>query len=179
MMKHALVLPVLLPFAVAALMILVGDRRLGWQRALGLASCVALLLVAIAAVDRTSSGRVDVYPVGGWPAPFGIGLVLDRLAALMLAVTAVVAVAALASVLMAELGWDTRGRHCHPLFQLQLMGLNGAFITGDLFNLFVFFEVLLRARDMMPLPMVFMASTAMPIANKTFRLPRNRRIIVP
>jgi multicomponent K+:H+ antiporter subunit D len=145
MLKHALVLPVLLPFAVGALMILVGDRRLGWQRALGLASCVALLLVAIAAVDRTSSGRVDVYPVGGWPAPFGIVLVLDRLAALMLAVTAVVAVAALASVLMAEPGWDTRGRHCHPLFQLQLMGLNGAFITGDLFNLFVFFEVLLVA----------------------------------
>lgn len=144
-MTHAAIVPVLVPFACAALMILVGERRLGLQRALGLGSCIALVLVAIATVLRTSSGAIEVYRVGDWPAPFGIVLVLDRLAALMLALTAVVAVAALAAVLTAEPRWDTRGRHFHPLFQLQLMGLNGAFVTGDLFNLFVFFEVLLVA----------------------------------
>src|SRR3546814_13241831 len=42
-------------------------------------------------------------------------------------------------------GWDNRGRHFHALFQFQLMGINGAFLTGDVFNLFVFFEVLLIA----------------------------------
>ena len=144
-MTHAAIVSVLVPSACAALMVLVGDRRLRLQRALGLASCVTLVWIAIAAVLRTSSGAIDVYRLGDWPAPFGIVLVLDRLAALMLALTAVVAGAALAAVLTADPGWDTRGRHFHPLFQLQLMGLNGAFVTGDLFNLFVFFEVLLVA----------------------------------
>jgi multicomponent K+:H+ antiporter subunit D len=145
MMTHAAIVPVLLPFAVAILMVLLGDRRLGAQRALGVLSCGTLLLIAGRAVARTASGAIEVYQVGDWPAPFGIALVLDRLAALMLALTAVVAVASLAAALTARPAEDTRGRHFHALFQLQLMGLNGAFLTGDLFNLFVFFEVLLIA----------------------------------
>ena len=88
---------------------------------------------------------VQPYFVGDWPAPFGIVLVLDRLAALMLAIAAVIALAALAAAVAGERPWDARGRFFHPLFQFQLMGLNGAFLTGDLFNLFVFFEVLLVA----------------------------------
>ena len=144
-MTHAAIASVLVPSACAALMLFIGDRRLRAQRVLGLVSCVTLVLIAIAAVLWTSSGAIEVYRLGDWPAPFGIVLVLDRLAALMLALTAVVGGAALAAVLTADPGLDTRGRHFHPLFQLQLMGLNGAFVTGDLFNLFVFFEVLLVA----------------------------------
>ena len=144
-MTHTAIVSVLVPFASATLMLLIGDRRLRGQRALGLASCVTLVLIAIAAILRTSSGAIEVYRLGDWPAPFGIVLVLDRLAGLMLALTAVVAGAAFAAALTVDPGWDTRGRHFHPLFQLQLMGLNGAFVTGDLFNLFVFFEVLLVA----------------------------------
>ena len=144
-MTHAVIASVLVPFACAALMLLVGDRRLRLQRALGLASCMTLMVIAITAILRASSGAIEVYRLGDWPAPFGIVLVLDRLAGFMLALTAIVAGAALAAVLTADPGWDTRGRHFHPLFQLQLMGLNGAFVTGDLFNLFVFFEVLLVA----------------------------------
>jgi len=144
-MTHAAIVSVLVPFACAALMLLVGDRHLRVQRALGLVSCMTLVVIAITAILRTSSGAVEVYRLGDWPAPFGIVLVLDRLAAFMLALTALVAGAALAAVLTADPGWDARGRHFHPLFQLQLMGLDGAFVTGDLFNLFVFFEVLLVA----------------------------------
>jgi multicomponent K+:H+ antiporter subunit D len=145
MMAHAAVVPVFLPFACAIVMMLVGERRRGGQRALNVLSCAALALVAFAAVAHVSSGTIEVYRVGNWSAPFGIALVLDRLGALMLALTATVAVASLAAAMTAEPAWDTRGRHFHPLFQLQLMGLNGAFLTGDLFNLFVFFEVLLVA----------------------------------
>jgi multicomponent K+:H+ antiporter subunit D len=68
--------------------------------------------------------------------------VLDRLAAVMLLLTSVLAVGA---ILFAAARWDRAGVHFHPLFQIQLMGLNGAFLTADLFNLFVFFEVLLSA----------------------------------
>jgi multicomponent K+:H+ antiporter subunit D len=144
-MTHATIVPVLLPFTSAVVMILLGERRLGAQRVLGLLSCSTLVVIASAAVVRASSGAIEVYRLGDWPAPFGIALVLDRLAALMLALTAVVAGVSLAAALTATPAWDARGRHFHPLFQLQLMGLNGAFLTADLFNLFVFFEVLLIA----------------------------------
>ena len=144
-MTHATIVPVLLPFTCAVVMILLGERRLGVQRVLGVLSCGTLVVIASRAVVRASSGAIEVYRLGDWVAPFGIVLVLDRLAALMLVLTAVVAGVSLAAALTATPAWDTRGRHFHPLFQLQLMGLNGAFLTGDLFNLFVFFEVLLIA----------------------------------
>ncbi len=85
---------------------------------------------------------VAVYQLGNWQAPFGIVLVVDRLSALMLAVTSLLACAALAFSLAR---WHRVGQRFHVLFQLLLVGLNGAFLTGDLFNLFVFFEVLLAA----------------------------------
>jgi multicomponent K+:H+ antiporter subunit D len=144
-MTHATIVPVLLPFATAVVMILLGERRLTGQRVLGLLSCCTLAVIASAGVVRASSGAIEVYRLGDWPAPFGIVLVLDRLAALMLVLAAVVAGVSLVAALTAGPAWDTRGRHFHPLFQLQLMGLNGAFLTADLFNLFVFFEVLLIA----------------------------------
>ena len=89
-----------------------------------------------------ASGEPQIYYVGDWPAPFGIVLVLDRLSALMLGLSSALATA---SVLYAVDGDDARGTDFHPLFQFQLLGINGAFLTGDLFNLFVFFEILLIA----------------------------------
>lgn len=150
---HLAVLPVLLPAATAVLMLLIGDhggdahgghghRRLRWARAIALASCGLGLLLAARLALQADTGALTVYRVGDWPAPFGIVLVVDRLSALMLLLTACVA---LPVVVYASGGWDAHGRHFHPLFQFQLMGLNGAFVTGDLFNLFVFFEVLLIA----------------------------------
>ena len=83
-----------------------------------------------------------VYRLGDWPAPFGIVLVVDRLSALMLLLTSILASAA---VVFSLARWHRAGAHFHSLFQFLLMGLNGAFLTGDLFNLFVFFELLLAA----------------------------------
>jgi multicomponent K+:H+ antiporter subunit D len=103
---------------------------------------VLQLLLAIALALRADSGAVEVYLIGNWEAWVGIALALDRLAAIMLLTTAILGVAA---VLYACSGWDQRAPHFHALFQAQLMGLNGAFLTADLFNLFVFFEVLLIA----------------------------------
>jgi len=143
--SHALIVPVLLPAACAVLLLLAGDGRIRLQRAAALLVCLGLAAVALDALGRTAAGAIAVYRLGDWPAPFGIVLVLDRLAALMLALTAVVAPAALVAAMTGPEPWDRRGRFFHPLFQFQLMGLNGAFLTGDLFNLFVFFEVLLVA----------------------------------
>jgi multicomponent K+:H+ antiporter subunit D len=85
---------------------------------------------------------VQVYRVGDWPAPFGIVLVADRLSALMVLLAAALALAALVFSLAR---WHSGGPHFHSLVHFLLAGLNGAFLTGDLFNLFVFFELLLAA----------------------------------
>ncbi|HEX6307644.1 MAG TPA: monovalent cation/H+ antiporter subunit D [Longimicrobiales bacterium] len=142
MSGHLTILPVLLPFATGVLLLLVPGRSLKLQRAIGVTGVLLLLAVAAALLAASTQGGARVYHLGDWPAPFGIVLVLDRLSALMLALTAAIA---LLSLLQAVQGRDTAGPLFHPLFQLQLVGLNGAFLTGDLFNLFVFFEILLIA----------------------------------
>jgi multicomponent K+:H+ antiporter subunit D len=140
--SYWLVAPVVLPLLAAAVLLLLERTRPGWQRPLGLAAALAGLAVAGVLVLRAAGGEVAVHLVGNWPAPFGIVLVLDRLAALMVLLTAVLNLAAL---LWAFGGADREGLHFHALLQFQAMGLNGAFLTGDLFNLFVFFELLLAA----------------------------------
>ncbi|CAM3086439.1 multisubunit potassium/proton antiporter, PhaD subunit (TC 2.A.63.1.1) [Paracoccus aminovorans] len=142
-MSHALIAPVLLPAALGALIILAlrGDLRL--QRALSVASTALLLGLALGLNLLAADGVVRVYRLGNWAAPFGIVLVLDRLAALLLLLTA--ALALVVQLYAVGSGWDRRVRHFHALWQFQLMGLCGAFLTGDAFNLFVFFEVMLIA----------------------------------
>ncbi|HZP88185.1 MAG TPA: monovalent cation/H+ antiporter subunit D [Burkholderiales bacterium] len=135
------VLPVLLPALAAAGLVLL-RAHLVVQRAVSLIACIALIAIACRLLVEADSGSQIVYALGDWRPPFGIVLVVDRLSALMLLVTALLA---LPAVLSACGGEDDRGPFFHPLVQFQLMGLNGAFLTGDLFNLFVFFEVLLIA----------------------------------
>jgi multicomponent K+:H+ antiporter subunit D len=106
------------------------------------ASILALIAAAVALLGAADSRPVRVYPLGDWPAPFGIVLVADRLSAMMVLLAAVLGLAALAFSLAR---WHRAGPRFHSLLQFMLMGLNGAFLTGDLFNLFVFFELLLAA----------------------------------
>jgi multicomponent K+:H+ antiporter subunit D len=140
--SHWLVIPVILPALVAGILVLALRHDLLLQRIASLAATAACLAVGIGLLVQAAGGAVDVYELGNWPAPFGIVFVLDRLSALMVVLTGFLALLVL---LYAINGWDRRGRHFHALFQFQLMGLNGAFLTGDLFNLFVWFEVLLLA----------------------------------
>lgn len=141
-MNHLIVAPVLLPFFTAVLLLLTARQDRNWHRAVSVLATLALAGVSVALLGSAAAGGYEVYALGGWALPFGIILVLDRLSAGMVLLTAVVAVG---SLLYAIQGWDERGRNYHALFQFQLMGLNGAFLTGDIFNLFVFFEVLLIA----------------------------------
>lgn len=141
-MTNWIIAPAILPALTAALLILVWRRDIRMQRIVSVTATLALVGVAIFLYHLASDGEPRVYRVGAWPAPFGIVLVLDRLSATMLLLAAALA---LAVVVYASAGWDARGRHFHALFQFQLLGLNGAFLTGDIFNLFVFFEVMLIA----------------------------------
>jgi len=141
-LAHLPILPVVLPLLIGILLLALRSAPLALQRGISLAAALALIPLALALNDATADGTHLVYLLGNWVAPYGIVLVADRLAAWMLLTTALLAVFALA---YAVRGIDTQGRHFHVLFQLQLFGLNGAFLTGDLFNLFVFFEILLIA----------------------------------
>jgi multicomponent K+:H+ antiporter subunit D len=135
--------PILLP-ALAATASLVFWLRYRWLGAvISIGAIAGLVLIALLLLARASTGQPQAYALGGWPAPFGIVLLLDRLSALLLLLTAVLALAVAFHAWMT--GLDRKGWHFHPLLQFQLLGINGAFLTGDLFNLFVFFEVLLIA----------------------------------
>ena len=146
LMPHLIVVPILLPMVTAAVMLLLGDTRRPLKAIINVLSCVLGVGVAIALiywVQRLGGPQaVGVYLPGNWPVPYGIVLVVDRLSAMMLLLTSVLG---LGGVLYASARWHKAGVHFHPLFQLQLMGLYGAFLTADLFNLFVFFEIMLTA----------------------------------
>ncbi len=142
MMQHLIVLPVVLPLVAGILLLYRRQGAVRAKRLIGVIATSLLVVVGIALVARAAGGEVTYYALGGWQPPFGIVLVLDRLSALMVLLTAVLA---LGAVVFACAGDDERGSNFHGLFQWQLMGINGAFLTGDLFNLFVFFEVLLLA----------------------------------
>jgi multicomponent K+:H+ antiporter subunit D len=139
---HLPILPVILPLVAGIVLLALRNAPLALQRGLSVAATLALIPLALALAGTAVDGTHLVYKLGNWEAPFGIVLVADRLAAWMLLTTSLLAPFAL---LYALRGSDTQGRHFHVLFQLQLFGLNGAFLTGDLFNLFVFFEILLLA----------------------------------
>jgi len=139
-----IITPIVLPLLVAALQLLMGEKSRRAVTVLSIASCVTLVAIAAALLMSVSGeGALSaVYRIGDWPARFGIVLVADRLSALMVLLSSVLALAVLPAALAR---WQHRGGHVQPLLQFLLTGLHGAFLTGDLFNLFVFFEVLLAA----------------------------------
>ncbi len=142
-MNHWIIAPVVLPAMLAPLIAFVMRHDITLARAASVTGTLALGCIAVGLTVLAAGGGTHVYELGDWPAPFGIVLVLDRLSAMMVLLTAALALIVLIHVIAT--GWDNRGRHFHALFQFQLMGICGAFLTGDAFNLFVFFEVLLIA----------------------------------
>jgi multicomponent K+:H+ antiporter subunit D len=148
-LQHLPVLPIVIPLIAGAGMLLLSESQRAARVTIALtsmlgqfAAAVALLYLTTDAVTDIWTEGVGVYAIGAWPAPFGIVLVVDRLSAMMVVLGAAVALSALVYSLAR---WDRPGQPFHSLLQFLMMGLNGAFLTGDLFNLFVFFEVLLAA----------------------------------
>ena len=139
----ALVLPILVPLSTAAILLLAPKRPL-LQRWIALTGSILLLGSTFVLFRRVEAEGIQVLQVSGWPAPFGITLVADLLAAMLVVAVGVVGVAITAA---AFAGVDPRREAFgyHALIQILLMGVSGAFLTGDLFNLYVWFEVMLVA----------------------------------
>ncbi|MFP2903945.1 monovalent cation/H+ antiporter subunit D [Pyxidicoccus sp. 3LFB2] len=142
LMPHLLVAPILLPMLTAAAQLLLGEGKRPLKLVMGMTSILLGLAVSGMLLVWVEEASVVAYLPGNWPAPFGISLAVDRLSAAMLVVTWTLGGCALS---FASARWHRAGVHFHPMFQLQLMGLSGAFLTADIFNLFVFFEILLAA----------------------------------
>ena len=141
---HLIIAPILVPLIASALLLFFDERKRVQKAMISLASTIILLAIAVIlfGIESSPNGFDGVYLLGNWAAPFGIVLVVDGLSALMLLLAALLGVATLVFSLA---HWHAVGAHYHSMFQLLLVGLNGAFLTGDLFNLFVFFEVMLAA----------------------------------
>ena len=146
--QHLIIAPVVLPLLAAALLLFFDERERLLKATIAILTTVALLAISVVLLLRVhadgepGAGRIAVYLLGNWPPPFAITLVLDRLSALMLVLTSVLAI----PVFIFAIGrWQKAGPYFYTLLLLLLMGVNGAFLTGDIFNLFVFFEVMLAA----------------------------------
>jgi multicomponent Na+:H+ antiporter subunit D len=141
-------LPVLLPLLGAAAALLVGGRHPRVQRTLSIAVLSAVLAVSVALLLLADAGGAEAVSVGGWPVPLGIVLVVDRLSALMLVVAATVALGVLVFAVgqgAADGDEETPLSIFHPTFLVLIAGVANAFLAGDLFNLYVGFEILLTA----------------------------------
>ncbi len=146
MIRVLLPLPIVLPLLTAGLSVLL-SRRQRWQRALSVLTLTVGVVVAGWLLHVADTAGPAVVQLGGWAAPAGISLVADRLSALLLLVSALV----LLSVLLYAIGQGVAdGRRStlavfHPCYLVLAAGIALAFLTGDLFNLFVAFEVMLVA----------------------------------
>ena len=142
-MKSLLVLPILIPLlGGAAALLAVGARAA--QRVVAIVTTVALLASALLLLRSVSAGGVQAVQIGDWPVPFGITLVADQFSAIMVVLAGFMGL----TVAFYSLGTIDPPREAfgyYPLLLILLMGVNGAFLTGDLFNLYVWFEVMLMA----------------------------------
>lgn len=142
-MSHLVILPILLPLLTGLLLLLVPKRQRRFVHLLSLLSTALLTLVTLQLLFIANTGELVVYALGNWTPPFGIVLVLDRLSAVLLVLTSTLAFFSLLYTTADDV--PQGGLSFHSLTHFLLLGVNGAFLTGDIFNLFVFFEILLLA----------------------------------
>ncbi len=134
--------PLILPFATAVAAFLA--RSTPWGRRISVTGSVLHLLAAAALMWAVLDQGVVAAQMGQWPAPFGITLAADLLSAVMVVITAITGLA-VAVYALGDITERQEGLGFHALFHILLGGVTGAFVTGDLFNLYVWFEVMLIA----------------------------------
>lgn len=143
MSSFSLLLPILIPLA-GAILLLLGHRSLPYQRLGGLLFASLTFGASIALLFEVDAVGHVVIQMGSWSAPFGITMVADRFSAVMVAVSSFMG-AAVALYALSEIDAQRIRRFFFPLYLILMFGVNGAFLTGDLFNLYVWFEVMLIA----------------------------------
>ena len=143
MIDYALLFPILIPL-LGVMILLIGAHSLTVQRVGGVCFAVATFLASLNLVRIVDQAEYMVMHMGGWQAPFGITMVADRFSAVMVAVSSFMG-AAVAIYALSEIDETRLRKFFFPLYLVLIFGVNGAFLTGDLFNLYVWFEVMLIA----------------------------------
>ena len=140
-MNNLLILPVILPL-IAGLLFIILRYHIRLQRVVSLLVLAGVSVTSVMIMRQISHDGIQTIALGGWQAPFGIVFVADMVSILLVLTTSIVALCCL------WFSFPTIGRireehYFYPLFLFLITGVNGSFLTGDLFNLYVFFEVLL------------------------------------
>ena len=142
-MKPLLILPILIPFVTGIILILTAKHRT-IQRWLGVLGAAALLVISFMLLNDVWTNGIQAVQIGSWSAPFGITLVADLLSAIMVVLAGLMGIS-VAVYSLSDIDSQRESFGYYPLFHILLMGICGSFLTGDLFNLFVWFEVMLIA----------------------------------
>ncbi|OCA88145.1 Na+/H+ antiporter subunit D [Bacillus sp. FJAT-27225] len=142
-MTNLIVLPILIPLLTGAILIFFGKNKLV-QRVLATLSALAGIIVSFIIVQKVRTDGVQSLNISSWDAPFGITLVSDMLSALLVFTTSIIAFACLLYSFK-SIGENRENHYYYSVFNFLLVGVNGAFTTGDIFNMFVFFEVMLMS----------------------------------
>ena len=140
-MNNIIILPVIVPL-IAGLIMVIFRKKLYVQRLIALGAILTTGLVAVLMAMKVKADGIQVLQAGGWAAPYGISLVADMFAVILLIITAFVAFCCLFYAFY-TIGKIREKNFFYPLFLFMISGVNGSFLTGDIFNLFVFFELML------------------------------------
>ena len=142
-MNNVLVLPVIIP-VIAGMVLVIFRNSIQFHRVLCLLTTSFIGIAAFRLMEQSKAAGIQTLHLGGWPAPFGITLVADMFAALLVLFAAAVTFCCLVYA-FSSIGNDREKHYFYPLVMFLLAGVNGSFLTGDIFNLFVCFEVMLVA----------------------------------
>lgn len=143
MMINLPVLPILIPLVTGAVLIFF-RTQIKVQRVISIIASLATIAAALVLINKVSIDGIQTVNLGSWDAPFGITLVSDMLSALLVLTTSIVAFATLLYS-FSSIDEEREKFYYYPVFQFLLVGVIGAFTTGDIFNMFVFFEVMLMS----------------------------------
>lgn len=142
-MVNLLILPIIIPFMAAVLLIFFRKAVVA-QRWISVISAMGMLAASVVLVRKVHTDGIQTLDVGSWPAPFGITLVSDMLSALLVTATSFIALCCIIFSFR-SIGFGRESLYYYPVVQFLIVGVNGAFTTGDIFNMFVFFEVMLMS----------------------------------
>ena len=137
------ILPILIPL-VAAVVLMFLSKSVKAQRIVSVAASAATVIAALFVLKKVRENGIQTVDMGSWPAPFGITLVSDMLS-ILLVLTASIITLCVVVYYFRSIGSGREAFYYYPIVQFLLVGVNGSFTTGDIFNLFVFFEIMLMS----------------------------------